>query len=163
MVHNEPHKKGINGKKKSRNKSLLRIPTYFIAEVTWGWLKAIEIGLIITRQCAHSSADKQTTEAGGKVDKVLQNAMKKEQKKKITKKRENGIEAFLMLLCPPDPTSRRNKGIETHQKRSFIATFHLFILPSSTLLIHMMWGRRIMRYSPIIITNFFSLCFLCPE
>lgn len=40
-----------------------------------------------------------------------------------------------------------HKGIQTHQKRSFIATFHLFILPSTLLLIHMMLGRH---YLPLL-------------
>jgi hypothetical protein len=63
------------------------------------------------------------------------------EKKRLQRKWKWHWSIFNAIIVGLDPTPRRNKGIETHQKRSFIATFHLFILPSTTLLIHMMWGR----------------------
>lgn len=81
-------KKGINGKKKSRNKSLLRISTYFIAPVTWGWLKAMKIGLLSIRA---ARAVKQTSLSEGKSG---QSAVECETEEEITKKMKMALKHF---------------------------------------------------------------------
>lgn len=128
--------------------------TYFFARVTWGWLKAMKIGLIITgSRATYSKANKhrkQQQQKGSKVDKVKGN--------------ENGIEAFLMLLCPPFPRYTRNKRHWDSSEKVFYCHF-----PSFHSSIHFVIdsydvrAAHNTRSSPIIITNFSPLCFLCLE
>jgi hypothetical protein len=80
MVHNEQRKnkkKGINGKKKSRNKSLLRIPTYFFhCSSHLGLIKGDENWSHNHSTARAQRRGKQTSEAatkGRKVDKVRGN------------------------------------------------------------------------------------------